>query len=159
MKPQQGKQYGRFIGVGLAITLVLVFQSFSAQAADKYWGVPATGNWNVAGNWSPAGVPINSDNVFLTKNDVTTYVVDYDKPNPPAALNNFSVQNSGTGSMEMKQGYSSTQDFMAVTESLGGAGKGKFSQKSGVNSTNQLNINSLVRIYSKAAPCRRISSF
>ena len=36
-----------------------------AHAADLVW-IGGTGNWNVAGNWSPAQVPTAADNAFVT---------------------------------------------------------------------------------------------
>lgn len=36
----------------------------SAAAADKSWDTGA-GVWNVAGNWTPAGVPLSADAVFI----------------------------------------------------------------------------------------------
>ena len=41
--------------------------------ATKTWAGGATGNWNVAGNWSPSGVPVTGDDVVINTSgcDVT----------------------------------------------------------------------------------------
>lgn len=39
--------------------------SFDAKAIIKYWSFAGSGNWSVASNWSPVGVPTSSDDVVL----------------------------------------------------------------------------------------------
>ena len=46
----------------------------STRAADLVW-IGGTGNWNVAGNWSPAQVPGAADNTWITNNGIYTLTV------------------------------------------------------------------------------------
>jgi hypothetical protein len=46
----------------------------SANATDLVW-IGGTGNWNAAGNWSPAQVPTAADNAFITNNGTYTVTV------------------------------------------------------------------------------------
>ena len=57
-------------------SILLAALSFSclAQAQTKTWNGPAFGSWNVAGNWTPAGVPAATDVVIFNNgaaNEVT----------------------------------------------------------------------------------------
>src|ERR1039457_6858267 len=47
----------------LLITVLLTITC--ANAADLVW-TGGTGNWNAAGNWSPAQVPTSADNAWIT---------------------------------------------------------------------------------------------
>jgi hypothetical protein len=51
--------------VAVLITVV------SADAADLVW-IGGTGNWNAAGNWSPAQLPTAADNAFITNSGTYT---------------------------------------------------------------------------------------
>ena len=44
----------------------------SSAFAQKVWNVPAGGVWNIAGNWSPAGVPAITDSVKIDCNCTVT---------------------------------------------------------------------------------------
>lgn len=52
----------------------LCLSSF-VQAQTKTWNGPALGSWNVAGNWSPAGVPAATD-VVIFNNGAANQVTD-----------------------------------------------------------------------------------
>ena len=58
---------------------VLLFMSFGAAvpALAKNWA-GGTSNWNVPGNWSPAGVPIAGEAVNIVFTDDTARTVTYD---------------------------------------------------------------------------------
>ena len=45
-----------------------------AKAADLVW-IGGTGNWNVAGNWSPAQMPTAADNAWITNSGTYTVTV------------------------------------------------------------------------------------
>lgn len=47
---------------GLFFSICLAFQG--AKAVDRTF-VPSNGNWNVAGNWSPSGIPAPTDDVLI----------------------------------------------------------------------------------------------
>ena len=55
-----------------------------AKATDLVW-IGGTGNWNAAGNWSPAQVPTAADNAFITNTGTYTVTVPAGQPRPPAA--------------------------------------------------------------------------
>ena len=38
--------------------------------ATKLWNGGVSGDWSVAGNWTPSGVPTNGDDVYLENNAV-----------------------------------------------------------------------------------------
>ena len=50
----------------------IILASFTAHATDLVW-IGATGNWNLADNWSPAQIPTAADNAWITNSG--TYVV------------------------------------------------------------------------------------
>ncbi len=50
---------------------VLIAAAGEARAIDKAWNV-GNGNWNTAGNWSPAGVPGAADRVFIGSTPAAT---------------------------------------------------------------------------------------
>ena len=49
---------------GWAISLLALLDAGSASAIDSVWSGGAAGNWNVAGNWTPSGVPNNGVNLY-----------------------------------------------------------------------------------------------
>src|SRR5690242_2802858 len=46
----------------------------SVPAADLVW-IGGTGNWNAAGNWSPAQIPTAADNAWITNNGTYTVTI------------------------------------------------------------------------------------
>jgi hypothetical protein len=56
----------------IAFVSAITFSAFTAHAADLVW-IGGTGNWNVAGNWSPAQIPTAADNAWITNSG--TYAV------------------------------------------------------------------------------------
>ena len=56
----------------IPMVVTIAFIAMTARATDLVW-IGATGNWNVAGNWSPAQIPTAADNAWITNNG--TYVV------------------------------------------------------------------------------------
>lgn len=61
----------------LASTIMAMFAlaSVPAMATDYYWNV-ATGDWNVAGNWTPTGPP--ADNAWAVIDNGGTATIDTD---------------------------------------------------------------------------------
>src|ERR1017187_1207040 len=51
-----------------------VLLAVAANAADLVW-IGGTGNWNAAGNWSPAQVPTAADNAWITNSGTYTVTV------------------------------------------------------------------------------------
>jgi hypothetical protein len=60
----------RWLGT-LALTALTMA---SASAADLVW-IGGTGNWNAAGNWSPAQIPTAADNAWITNNGTYTVTI------------------------------------------------------------------------------------
>src|SRR5690348_15147450 len=50
------------------------FLTLTANGADLVW-IGGTGNWNVAGNWSPAVVPTATDNAWITNDGAYSVTV------------------------------------------------------------------------------------
>jgi hypothetical protein len=53
---------------------VVLLTLTGANAADLVW-IGGTGNWNAAGNWSPAQVPTAADNAWITNSGTYTVTV------------------------------------------------------------------------------------
>ncbi|HMX40420.1 MAG TPA: hypothetical protein PKD78_08835, partial [Saprospiraceae bacterium] len=47
------------------LTICFLFAAFSAQAVNRDWNGSVSTNWNVAANWTPAGVPVAGDVLTL----------------------------------------------------------------------------------------------
>ncbi|HRQ76397.1 MAG TPA: hypothetical protein PK098_10815, partial [Phycisphaerales bacterium] len=58
----------RRVSVTLCIVSLVVAPASGAVIFSKWVG-PATGNWNVAGNWDPAAVPQNGVNTYVVRID------------------------------------------------------------------------------------------
>jgi hypothetical protein len=56
------------------VAIVALLLSVTAGAVPKTWSGGATGNWGVAGNWTPSGIPGTSDDVTI--NTGTTITLD-----------------------------------------------------------------------------------
>ena len=54
------------------LAVAILFATVGANAADLVW-IGGTGNWNAAGNWSPAQLPTAADNAIIT--NIGTYTV------------------------------------------------------------------------------------
>ena len=65
---------GRPLCARRAILSAALFLAVAANASDLVW-IGGTGNWNAAGNWSPAQVPGAADNAFITNNGTYTVTV------------------------------------------------------------------------------------
>src|SRR5260221_9267017 len=57
-----------------AILGAALLTSLSAKATDLVW-IGGTGDWNVAGKWSPAQIPTAADNAFITNTGTYTVTV------------------------------------------------------------------------------------
>src|SRR5262249_21324412 len=57
-----------------ALCLLTLLPAASLRANDIYWTNAAGGNWNVAANWSPNGVPGSADNAYIISNGTYTVV-------------------------------------------------------------------------------------
>jgi|GEM_PF-829429 len=54
-------QIARLIKTGVLLAIVVLIGSQSLQAAARAWNVVGDGEWGVAGNWTPATVPVAAD--------------------------------------------------------------------------------------------------
>ena len=54
-----------------AIVSAIALAAATANATDLVW-IGGTGNWNAAGNWSPAQVPTAADSAWITNNGTYT---------------------------------------------------------------------------------------
>ena len=53
------------------IVSAIALAAATANATDRVW-IGNTGDWNVAGNWNPSGVPGAADNLFITNSGTYT---------------------------------------------------------------------------------------
>src|SRR5687767_13991736 len=67
--------------------------------ADKFWVGDAlgNGNWNIAANWSPGGIPAAGDDVFIDRDTPAPYTVTV---NVDATVNSLAV-NSGDATLRI----------------------------------------------------------
>ena len=61
-------------------------------AVNRTWSGPNNGDFNTAGNWTPAGIPGAADNVFITEGNMTINM------SANRTINNFTVTCTGGGS-------------------------------------------------------------
>src|SRR5947209_8497959 len=47
-------------------------QAITCLGSDKQWAGASTGDWSVAGNWSPSGAPTTTDNVCINSSATVT---------------------------------------------------------------------------------------
>jgi hypothetical protein len=124
----------------MALAAIVVSSAMAAPACAKNWA-DGTGNWNVAGNWSPAAVPIAGDAVNIAFTDGTARTVTYDAPTAPAlggvaidltgvgtAASTLSLTNSSSNNLSAHgfvvggyNGTAATAGRGAVTQSVGTA--------------------------------------
>ncbi len=86
----------KLIVKSIAVAVATAFICFAARATDLVW-IGATGNWNVAGNWSPAQIPTAADNAWITNSG--TYVVTV--PAGSSATANSIVVGGASGSQTL----------------------------------------------------------
>src|SRR5438876_11526024 len=74
-------------GVGTAVARILLFLTtlivltkLAGSASAQTWTGAANGNWNKAGNWSPSGVPVSSNNTQLIFGAATNAAMTNDIP-------------------------------------------------------------------------------
>ncbi len=73
----------RFVRLFFWLATFLAASLVPAATIDSIWSGGATGNWNVAGNWTPSGVPNNGANL---------YNVNIPAPSAVSVNGNFTIQ-------------------------------------------------------------------
>ena len=143
MKHRSTRRSLGIIWLGTTLALVLTLWSGQVQAVDKSWNGGTVGDWNSNANWNPLGVPAYNDNVYLTKNDASSWGVYYYPVPLTQYLNNYYMYNAGTGTIRLYLGYwSDTSSLNAVNEYIGVSGKAEFFQKGARNACTLLDIGS-----------------
>jgi fibronectin-binding autotransporter adhesin len=98
--------------------MVFQFATGTLFAADKFFVGASKSNgdsWNVAGNWSPSGVPSGTDNVLIT-NKTSGFTVTADQ-NTPAYTGNLFITTNAT--LQLGYGGSGGQTY---TNAMGSGG-------------------------------------
>ena len=96
----------------LIVGVILGPSSGVALAVDKSWNNPNGGDFNVASNWTPAGVPSAGDQVVITLPG--TYTVTMDAPNNYYTISGLELGGaSGTQTLDITDG--STNDYPKFT--------------------------------------------
>lgn len=109
-----------------AVLSGLMLGSSVVQATCDTWVGGASGDWDVASNWSPSGVPVALDDVCLgTPGATVTYV----NPGNNPTLASLTIDASGAGAT-LDQGQDS---LTAYDEFSGYTGTGSFIQTGGTN--------------------------
>jgi hypothetical protein len=127
----------RWAAVCLAGGAVNLMAGGSASAQD-FWNV-GSGDWSVAGNWSPANVPANGDTVYIVTTDGSTPTINYDATDPTVTLSALSVNNSGGGFDTLAL---ETDGILLSTnsETIGSTGAAAIVQTAGINYAGTLNL-------------------
>src|SRR5689334_15358792 len=106
----------------------LSFAHQTARAADHTWIGPSGGNWSVAGNWAPNGVPQPGgflERTLLDSAAAKTVFFDYDYS--AAMLNSVEVQSQPTTAAEVTLQLNSnpgTKKFNTNNVAIGEYGHG-----------------------------------
>lgn len=103
----------------LTLALLLLFKP--AQAGYKFW-VGGSGQWDVADNWTPAGVPQDGDDVFLVNGDGLLRIVTYKTPYPSAVLNSLTISAIGSTGLMILNQTNSNYPLKSKNEYVGGFG-------------------------------------
>jgi hypothetical protein len=124
----------------LAPALVASSMAGQAHAAVRAWNV-GDGNWSVAGNWSPAGVPGANDTVNIFSTDGVSRTITYDYTGAAITLASVSIDLTGGMPTDTETFSMSANNLTAGFEYVGysGAGSngsGTFNQSGGVNTIN-----------------------
>ena len=84
----------------------------AAGPVPKFWNTAVTsGAWNVAGNWSPAGMPGAAQDAFVTQQDGANRTVNYLNPaGATTQLKSLTVEGRSAGTMALRQ----SQDTLNV---------------------------------------------
>ncbi|HEV2971300.1 MAG TPA: hypothetical protein VGY55_15100 [Pirellulales bacterium] len=121
--------------VAVAIVLSLIRPSL---ATTRAWNA-LDGNWSVAGNWSPAGVPAGGDTANVLNTDGVSRTITYDYTGPAVTLAFLSVDLTGGMPTDTATFSMSANNLTSAFEYVGwsaGNGSGKFNQSGGVNTVN-----------------------
>ena len=120
------------------VSAVLIFLGGSARAATtRLWNV-FDGNWSVAGNWSPSGVPAAGDTVNIFDTDGVSRTITYDYTGAAVTLGSLAIDLTNGTSSDTETLMMSANNLTAGFEYVGfsGAGSngsGTFNQSGGVN--------------------------
>ncbi len=109
--------------------LVLTLVSANTFAGTKTWNNASGGNWNVDSNWTPSGVPIGTDTVYITAPG--DYVVTYN-------ANNTFVAAIYLGAPSGTQTLRNPGNVNGVTGSLTIGANGVFQMTSGTYSSSSV---------------------
>jgi hypothetical protein len=111
----------------------LLLPAIGARATST-WNV-GSGNWSVAGNWSPSGVPGASAVVDITNSDAINRTITYDYTGAAVTLNLLTVDNSGGGTDTFSMpanNLTSTAEYVGYSGGIGN-GISVFDQTGGAN--------------------------
>ena len=107
--------------------------------APKYWNTSVTsGAWNVAANWSPAGVPVANQDCFVIHQDGTNRTVNY--INPTGATTQYkslAVEGRSTGMMTLKQSQD-TLSVLSLNVATTSNARGTFEKTAGTLAADQI---------------------
>jgi hypothetical protein len=127
MTSQAWRPTAKFAFLGAMLLVLLITSASPSRAAancDKTWaagGGNGSGNWNVAGNWSPVGVPGGLDDVCITGDGTYTVTI--------KAIDG-QINTSGGGADELHIGGTSGTATLEVVGHLVPTGMGHANQGS-----------------------------
>jgi hypothetical protein len=106
-------------------------------ADSNYVGGEGVGNWSVAENWTPVGVPTAGANVNFVNADGLNRTLNYENAAAAVALGNLTIDQTGTGTntVEMAGSALSTSNLY-----LAWHGSGSFNQSAGTHTYNYLGL-------------------
>jgi hypothetical protein len=135
-KSSRPRRQGAVSVIAAAVLPALV--PLSARAQTKTWLLgPGTGNWSVAANWTPSGVPANGSTVRIFNTDAGVRTINYNYI-ASLSLTSLLVDQTGTGTNTLSiPAYWLT----ATTQDVGKDGRGFVVQTGGSNTaTSELRL-------------------
>jgi hypothetical protein len=103
-----------------------------AHAVTSTW-IDGSGNWNVAGNWSPSGVPGAGSTVNIVETDGVSRTITYNYNGSAATLASLTLDLTGGSPGGSSQLLMTSFNLSSNAETIGASGAGTFNQSGGIN--------------------------
>ena len=127
------------------VVVALSFSEFAMEANARNWigpnGLAGSGNWNAAGNWSPAGVPGSGDDANLLPSNGTSASINYDYNGPAVTIGNLNISASPfprlnpTATLNIASNTLTANNEFIGNSGAGGGGVGAINQSGGNNTS------------------------
>src|SRR3954462_15276601 len=106
-----------------------------AFATLRFYIGPDGGNWSTAGNWSPAAVPVNGDDVWVTPN-AGDRSLNFDINYSGTGLNSFNLDGQNLSTATLTQSSGSLIVNLQEEYGVNINGRGRYIQNGGTHTSN-----------------------